>query len=868
MSLTAGTRLGPYEIIGAIGSGGMGDVYRARDIKLNRDVALKVLPEHFTNNAERAARFEREAQTLAALNHPNIAQIYGTEQHALVMEYVPGEDLAARLRHGRIELADALPIARQIVLALEAAHEKSVVHRDLKPANVKVTADGTVKVLDFGLAKAMSSDAGASSGGIANSPTMTSPAVTQHGVILGTAAYMSPEQARGRAVDKRADIWAFGVVLYEMLTGRAAFGGDNVTDVIAGVVTKDPDWTALPAATPPAIRTLIRRCLQKDAKNRLHDIADARLDIDAALIGDADVVAAEPTRVGGPLNRSVGRWPTLASVATLLALVAGVAAGVFWQKSRVVPPVEWTASRMGGPAIVMNPRVSPDGHMLAFCTLVNGQTQVAVMKPGTGNWTVITHDRTHGLVNDLSWAADGSQIYYDRYTDTPNGIYSVPGLGGDERLVVENASSPVSLHDHSLLFLRLNAERAWQLYRLWPDQGKQEALPFVRVTPGLAYYSLVRQLDPDRIVLVGRPIKDTAAGDDLYVVHLPTGEARKISPSLPMSDAIGLTIDSADRSVLLSVRDANTFRLLRIAPDGASRAESLMTFLAAPHPSVSPSGGIYVTTEERPYELLRFTERGASMERLELGTSLTGPGLALPDGRALVTSRIGGKSRVVATAVGKVPVNLVQTDEDTAEPMTVLGADKVAMMFGAGLRDIAVVSIVTGAIVKRVHAPAGVTSLGASPDGTMLYVAAGGSISAVTIDTGASRIVGAGDSFVVDPDTGDLIVKLDEVDRFRLVRQPPAGGAAQPIPIRSSDLRLISESLAAGSIRHGRLLLPVATVDSWNWHPAILTLASGAIERVPLDYDTDFHYVGWSPDGKILGSALGFQGKLWKFERR
>ena len=270
MALTPGTRLGVYDITAAIGEGGMGQVYRATDTKLKRQVAIKVLPPSLAVDADRLARFQREAEVLASLNHPNIAAIYGLEESggmtALVMELVEGDDLSQRIARGAMPLDEALPIAKQIAEALEAAHEQGIVHRDLKPANIKVRADGAVKVLDFGLAKAMD-PAVASGANAANSPTLTAHA-TALGMIIGTAAYMAPEQAKGKAVDKRADIWAFGLVLYEMLTGRAAFAGDTVTDIIAAVVTREPDWTALPAATPASIRRLLARCLEKDPKRR------------------------------------------------------------------------------------------------------------------------------------------------------------------------------------------------------------------------------------------------------------------------------------------------------------------------------------------------------------------------------------------------------------------------------------------------------------------------------------------------------------------------------------------------------------------------------------------------------------------------
>src|SRR5215471_2246591 len=265
-----------YRITAKLGEGGMGEVWRATDTKLNRDVAIKILPEAFARESDRTARFQREAQVLASLNHPGIAAIYGVEDRALVMELVEGPTLAERIAQGPIPPEEALPIARQIAEALEYAHERNIVHRDLKPANIKVTPEGRVKVLDFGLAKAMAAET--APGDPASSPTLTMRS-TQLGVLLGTAAYMSPEQAKGKPVDKRADIWAFGVVLIEMLTGRQLYNGDTISETLAAVLLKEPDLTGLPASTPAAIRRLLRRCLDKDPQERLRDIGEARIAI-------------------------------------------------------------------------------------------------------------------------------------------------------------------------------------------------------------------------------------------------------------------------------------------------------------------------------------------------------------------------------------------------------------------------------------------------------------------------------------------------------------------------------------------------------------------------------------------------------------
>ncbi len=330
MTLAAGTKFGPYEILSPLGAGGMGEVYRARDGKLNREVAIKVLPEAVAEDAERLARFQREAQVLASLNHPHIAAIYGLEKsgdvEALVLELVEGETLAERISQGPIPVEEALAIGRQIADALEAAHEKGIVHRDLKPANVKVTPEGKVKVLDFGLAKALTGDA--SSPDQTHSPTLTA-AATQAGVVLGTAAYMSPEQARGKAVDKRADIWAFGAVLYEMLSGQKAFEGETVSDTLAAVLRADIDWSRLPPQTPAAVRGVLRRCLDRDPKHRLRDIGDARIALeDLASSGSGAATPAEPS--AAPARRPV--WPWAAAV--LAALLLGALAGHFASSPR------------------------------------------------------------------------------------------------------------------------------------------------------------------------------------------------------------------------------------------------------------------------------------------------------------------------------------------------------------------------------------------------------------------------------------------------------------------------------------------------------------------------------------------------------
>ncbi len=376
MALATGTRIGVYEITAQIGAGGMGEVYRATDATLGRQVAIKILPEAFAADPQRVARFEREAKTLASLNHPHIAAIYGFENasgvHALVMELVDGEDLSQRLARGAIPLHGAVPIARQIAEALEAAHEQGIVHRDLKPANVKLRADGRVKVLDFGLAKIADPAWGSNPDGM-NSPTLTAH-VTKQGVILGTAAYMSPEQARGLPVDRRTDIWAFGCVLYEMLTGTPAFARETVSDIVAAVLQSEPDWGALPAHTPGRLQLLLKRCLQKDSRQRLHDVADARIELedsDLHVTPDTAPVARVPLRLA---------W-------TGIGVLAGLAlAGVFWwagARPRVpAAPIHLSlaladkASSYGHMNASRELAISPDGQNIVYVAIHDGRRQL------------------------------------------------------------------------------------------------------------------------------------------------------------------------------------------------------------------------------------------------------------------------------------------------------------------------------------------------------------------------------------------------------------------------------------------------------------------------------------------------------------
>jgi eukaryotic-like serine/threonine-protein kinase len=473
-----GRQIGTYRIVAPLGAGGMGEVYRATDLRLRRDVAIKILPEAFAADSDRLARFEREARVLASLNHPHIGGIHGLEEdgdiRALVLELVEGLTLAERLVSGPLPVQEALTYSRQIADALEASHEKGICHRDLKPANIKITPEGKAKVIDFGLARA---DDVAVSGDVSHSPTITAIA-TGTNVILGTAAYMSPEQARGKVVDRRADVWAFGCVIYEMLTARRAFSGETVVDTLSAILSREPDWRLLPPETPSAIRRLLQRCLAKDLKRRIHDISDARIEIEDAL--DAGREIPEPGR------RGLGIAPRTAALLAAALLGLGMVAGALFARSSpsngASPPqvVRYTIP-VSGLATNADPAVSRDGRYIAFvAATADGPNAIWIQAfednkprelPGTSGasspfWSPDGHSLgffADGALKRIelsggppqrivraedsfggAWSSTGVIVFAERYA-----LYQVPASGGTPALV---ASLDISRQENSLRF--------------------------------------------------------------------------------------------------------------------------------------------------------------------------------------------------------------------------------------------------------------------------------------------------------------------------------------------------------------------------------------------------------------------------------
>ena len=479
-----GHRIGSYQIEAWIGAGGMGEVYKALDTKLNRQVAIKVLLPAVADDPDRLARFSREAHVLASLNHPHIAQIYGLEDagvRALVMELVEGPTLADRIASAAIPVGEALSIATQIAEALEAAHEQGIIHRDLKPANIKVREDGTVKLLDFGLAKAIDSTSRES----VDATRSPDPGVlaTGTGVIVGTAAYMSPEQVRGVAVDKRTDIWAFGCVLYEMLTAQRAFPGETISDTIAAVLDREPDVRALPADTPTSVKHLLRRCLDKDLKQRLRDIGEARVELEA--------LVAAPPRHSRPTYRGVAL-----NVLALLVVAAGI--GVFYStrpSAPVTSPSEYTQlTNLTDSAVA--PSLSPDGRMVAFkrgedSFLSNGDIYVKLLPNGESVKLTTEPARRYGPV----FTPDGSRIAYTQATGGSWDTWTVPVLGGQSTRFLPNASGLTWIADHRVLFSEIKTGLHMGIVTATEGRAESREIYFHPEEHAMAHYSY---LSPDR----------------------------------------------------------------------------------------------------------------------------------------------------------------------------------------------------------------------------------------------------------------------------------------------------------------------------------------------------------------------------------
>ena len=526
MVLAPGDRFGSYVVVGPLGAGGMGEVYRAHDARLRRDVALKVLPDAMRLEPGRLARFEQEARALAALNHPGIAAIYGVEEgrirddggqpvQALVLELVEGGTLATRIARGAIPVPEALAIARQIADALEAAHSKGVVHRDLKPANVALTPDGVVKVLDFGLAKIAAP-------GLSASEETATVGVTHEGLVVGTAAYMSPEQARGQTVDKRTDVWAFGCVLYEMLTGQRLFQGDRTTDTLALLLTKDPDWTALPPQVPPAVRALVRRCLERDLRKRLGDVAAIRFgleDVASLSTVDQQFAASRPSQA-----RAGRRLKQVVAVGAVALASAALAGGLTWTLTRPVPRIVFSGiSATGATAPSLSPgqpdmAITPDGTRVVY--VGNNFTQLLVRALDSDDPEPIA---TGTLLSSPFISPDSRWVgYWD--VDVLKKIEITGGSPITLASDVGNSNGATWTRDDLIVF----GSVVRGLYRISAEGGTPEPLTEADATLGNDYRLWPELLPDNRTILVTRQRRQLVSGQSASTARAADNEASEI----------------------------------------------------------------------------------------------------------------------------------------------------------------------------------------------------------------------------------------------------------------------------------------------------------------------------------------------------
>ena len=587
----------------------------------------------------------------------------------------------------------------------------------------------------------------------------------------------------------------------------------------------------------------------------------------------------------GPASLASGVSRRRVIVVAGAALLAGVAIaaltlGPFVR--RTPAPSAWSGVMLGGPQVSISPRPSPDGHLLAFVgNDVDDVLQLWVAKPESGNRIMLTHNRERGYVNSCSWSSDGNRIYYDRWFDGPKGIFSVPALGGEEQLVVEDAMFPEPLPDGSLLLVRINPENRRQLFRYWPDSGKLQGYA---VQPTAAPSGPRSVRDGRRALVIGVA---TAPGADrgvhAWIVDVLSGELRRLPVDLSNVSNTSIAATWDGKRALIGFVSGSLYRVVSVPLDRSAdqRPTALVTStLSAFTIDAGSDDSIYVEQNDRPIELVRFTlGSSASGERsgraggvhVDRIATLASSGLAtmqsdsfavLPDGRAVWTEVNGGRKRVMVVEAGKDPVPLVSTSEETFGPMTAVGAGEVAFMIGSnGNPAIGLAALATGRITRQLSFDKGsVSSMAASPDGNTIYAVAEGLVWALPITGEAPRKIRSGDGVTVDIATQSLVVFVQKPGRNRLIRIPLAGGPEQEI---AGSFRL-GGVVDPGSIRNGRLVSPLAG-PYWYWPPGIFDLATGRSERIPLDYKEDFHHMAWTPDGSVMAVAVGFRASIWKF---
>lgn len=811
----------------------MGQVWKARDTRLNRSVAIKVSKERFNE------RLEREARAIAALNHPHICTLFDVGPDYLVMEYIEGYPVK-----GPLPLEVALRYAAEIAQALDAAHRIGIVHRDLKPANILVTKAG-IKLLDFGLAKTATAAA-------ATGETVTR-AITEEGTILGTLQYMAPEQLEGKEADPRSDIFAFGCVLHEMLSGAPAFQGGSRASVIAAIMSREPPP---PAVAPPVVTRLIQRSLAKDPDDRWQSARDVAGALEMAA---APVLETPPPAAGVPRR----------AVATLAVLAVTAIATALWFAPRKAQEQFWTGQSLGGPAQALGPRVSPDGQTIAFQAMVDGQAQIAIMKPESGNWAVLTHQKDLGQVREIAWSRDGSKLYFDRVTDIPRSVFSLSILGGEPRVVLEDASGPCVLADGSLLVHRINAQRDTQLYRYWPESGKIEPLPAIA---NMSFNTTARATPKgDAAVFFGNPLSanGTKGPPGIYMLEPESGKLVNVAPRQRFSDqGIALAVAPDGQAIVYCAFGDGLNRVISVPRDGSGEMRQLFTLTNDPwYLDVAPDGSIYADQVSQGNTILRFPPTGGVPERLgHAQDSAATLALALPDGRPLVYTVAGFKRRFEIVQRDGSLSPLIESNEECGMPAALAGDGYVAVLTDRKPVQIAIVSIADGRIVRRVLVKAEhISSLASSPDGKTFYYSSAGFIWSMPAAGGEPQKLAPGDSVSAGANGRDLIVSLQDKDAIRLARLSLGGGDPQPITL-PADIRIPGTRLASSMAGPGgRLVLNTASAGEWAWRISMIDPSTGRINPIRVNFDGEALTPLWTRDGNLIamGTSLGFN--IWRF---
>lgn len=621
MTLKAGTRLGSYEIAELLGKGGMGEVYSAKDLTLLRKVAIKILPEAVAKDPDRVSRFEREARLLASLNHSNIAAIYGLEQcdgiHFLVLELVPGKSLADRIRTKPLSISEALPIFRQLAEGLEVAHEHGVIHRDLKPANIIITPDQKVKILDFGLAKAFKPDSDQETEE-SSVPTATLHA-TETGLVLGTAPYVSPEQLRGKVVDRRTDIWAFGCVLHEVLTGRILFRGESVSDTIAAILNTEPDFQKLPSDTPPFLQRLIRRCLQKEPHHRLQTIGDARVEMEEALAHPEELSTQRIVVPSQPSAKKISMWIAAGIIAILSALVIWL-----WTDRTKEIPVTANVQVMrltDSEGLEEFPAISPDGKSVAFTADVSRNRQIWVRLLAGGPPLQITHDSSDHLYP--RWSSDSASLLYyaPSATEAHGVIWEVSALGGSPRRIIDSIGGVDLSHDgKQIAFFRFHEG---QVELAIASRNGVNPRTVARLDPAFNY-SYLRWSPDDQFIGYQQGYVFNWA---IFVVSAKGGEPRSVYKDESLlngfcwlHDGKGILCSSSRGSTILYLP---TFNLWTADLNGNNSKQLTFGETSYFHPDLNRNGTLVADRMRMTFDIWKYPTEGTPDENVSQAIRIT-----------------------------------------------------------------------------------------------------------------------------------------------------------------------------------------------------------------------------------------------------